>query len=198
MKLLLVSAAALLLAAPAGLAAAEAPAAAAETAPNAEHLALARQYVALVRPGGDGVEDMRAGMMTTALESLGENASDQKVAEARTQVEAVAARLEPILKKRMPALNEAYAHAYARAFTAAELRQLVAFAATPLGLKFHYTFGTVEYDDAVLEAEEALSGEMGPIVEEMRKAACAEAAAKLVAMGDAKASCPLADKTASG
>jgi hypothetical protein len=200
MKLLLASAA-LFLAAPAGLAAAEAPAAeapAAEAAPTADHLALARQYVALVRPGGNDVEDMRSGMLTGAIATLGEGASDQKVAEVKQQVEAVAARFEPILLKRVPRINEAYALAYAREFSAAELRDLVAFAATPLGRKFHASYLSVQYDDAVMEAEEALAEEIEPLVNEIRKAACAEAAAKRVAMGDAKATCPLADKTATG
>ena len=191
MKLLLASAA-LLLAAPGAIAAPEtSPAPAAQAAPSAEHLAIARQYVALVRPGGNSVEEMREGILFGAMNALGEDASDQEIEEAKKQVELVVARFEPILVKRRPAIEEAYALAYARQFSAAELTDLIAFASSPVGRKYQAAMGEVQLDDAVLEAEELMAEDMAPLIEDLRKASCAKAAAERVAMGDASAKCPL-------
>ena len=196
MRKFLISAA-LLLAASAAISASPAPSspapqpAAASPAPSAAHLALARRYVALVRPSGTAIEDMRSGIMAGAMGSVGDGASDQQVAATRKQVEVVVARFEPVLRKRLPVIDEAYAAAYARNFTAAELQDLIAFASSPAGRKYHASIDMVDYDDAVVEAEEARDQELAPILEDLRKTACAEAAAKRVAMGDTKAKCAL-------
>ena len=192
--------AALLLASSAAISASPAPSspapqpAAQPAAPSAAHLALARHYVALVRPSATTIEDMRSGIMAGAMGSLGDGASDQQVAAVRKQVEVVVARFEPVLRKRLPMIDEAYAAAYARNFTAAELQDLIAFAASPAGRKYHASIDMIDYDDAVLEAEEARDQELAPILQDLRKTACAERAQQRIAMGDKKATCPLSQE----
>lgn len=184
--------------APAPAPAATAPAA--TTAPDAGRLAVARQYVALVRPGGNSVEDMAAGVLDSSMRLLGDNPSDQERADLKRQVDLVVARFEPIVRKRGPLIDEAYAVAYADTFSVAELRELMVFAASPVGRKYLSTIAAVEYADAVMAAEEAMREELAPVFEDLRKMACAKAAAERVAMGDAKASCPLSrpDPSANG
>lgn len=185
--------------APAPAPAATAPAA--TTAPDAGRLAMARQYVALVRPnGGNSVEDMAAGVLDSSMRLLGDNPSDQERADLKRQVDLVVARFEPVVRKRGPLIDEAYAVAYADTFSVAELRELMVFASSPVGRKYLLNVAAVEYDDAVMAAEEAMREELAPVFEDLRKMACAKAAAERLAMGDAKATCPLSrpDPSANG
>ncbi len=170
------------------------------TAPDAGRLAIARLYVALVRPGGNSVEDMAAGVLDSSMRLLGDNPSDQERADLKRQVDLVVARFEPIVRKRGPLIDEAYAVAYANTFSVAELRELMVFASSPVGRKYLSTVAAVEYDDAVMAAEEAMHEELAPVFEDLRKMSCAKAAAERVAMGDAKATCPLSrpDPSANG
>ena len=105
-----------------------APAAAAQTAsvePSAERLELARRYVALGN-SDDFMQEMRAVMMHSASASA--SAEDQATVERF--FDRVFVLAAPQIRERMPMLTEASAQAYAREFSAAELKDMIAFAET--------------------------------------------------------------------
>jgi hypothetical protein len=93
-------------------------------------------------------------------------------------------------------LTEASAQAYAREFSAAELKDMIAFAETPTGKHYLARGAAVETDPGILKAQMEIMEGLGPIMEQvgtdMAKEACAKKAAARVAAGDKKATCPLA------
>jgi hypothetical protein len=179
-------------AAPTAPAPAPAPAAA-QAAPgvSAERIDLARRYVALGN-SDDFMQGMRAVMMRSA--NRVENADDK--AQAEKFFERVFVLAGPKIQARMPAVLEAQAQAYAREFSAAELKDMIAFVGTPTGRHYLARGAAVESDPAILDAQMGVWEDLTPIMEQvgndMAKDACAKKAAARVAMGDKKATCPLA------
>jgi hypothetical protein len=164
---------------------------AAQVAP-ADRLELARRYVAL-GDSNDLTKEMRAVMMR----STSANAEDpEDKAAAEEFVARVFTLAAPKIQARMPVIMEAAAQAYAREFSADELREMIAFAETPTGKHYLARGADVETDPAVLDAHRQIWDDLGPILQQvgqqMQKEACAKKAAARVAAGDKKATCPFA------
>ena len=185
----------LLLASTAALAAdppaAPAPAAV-QAAPDAERIDLARRFVALTQPVAGMLDMMREAARGSAEAQLDPDADEAERAALQKSVDQVFAKLEPRFMAQQPAIGEAYAQAYARQFSADELGAMVAFGASPAGQ--HYLASTVdiETDPLVAEANQSLSDAMLSVMDDIRKESCAARAAERLAIGDMKASCPLA------
>ena len=165
------------------------------TAPAAfspEHLTVARQYVALIMSPDKTMTDIRANA-TMASASYAEGIEDEAQREvARRHYYDLMASYEPKIQALLPGLMEAYAHAYAREYSADELSQIISFAHTPAG-KHYFTHPDYFDDDpAVEESRMAIGKLLMPAMEQMNKEACAAKAAARVAAGDKHAKCPLA------
>jgi hypothetical protein len=154
-----------------------------------ESLELARQFVGLSQPAGDRLDWLRGFASMAASE--GSDDADGLAAEQRK--EKIMARFEPTLQKLLPALTDAYAYAYAREFSAEELRQLIAFAQSPAGRHYVTSVSLVESDDAVIGLHETIGEELAPIMQDVAKEICAKRAAERLAAGDTKAKCPLSE-----
>lgn len=176
------------LAAPAVSAAAPEPQPAPAAAPSAERLDLARRYVALEDPG-DFIEVMRAAALHSAS-AHAEDPDDQ--AGVERFMNRVFALAEPRLRARIPAIAEASAQAYAREFSADELREMIAFAQSPTGRHYMARSAAVETDPAILDAQHGMFEDLAPYIEQVGKE-CAEKARQRIAMGDTNAKCPLSD-----
>jgi len=158
MKLLPASLAALLatsaLAAAAPPEAAPAQAAESRPAPSARHLDLARQFVALTFSADDYVGMMRASavdMAATLSESLGDGDEDPAVNE---MMQRTFEQIEPKVRAHMPKLADAYSRAYARAYSEAELLELIAFAQSSAGRRYMTGNDGFAEDPAVREAQD--------------------------------------------
>lgn len=162
---------------------------AATTAPSAERVALAREFIALTNPTNSIVEMFRIGFWQGVSNSIEDEAV---LTEAKAGLDAYLARLEPKVREQAPPLLEAYAQVYAREYSADELRQMNAFAASPVGRRYLHSYAKLESDPAIIDAMSELMEGLTPTLEELQKEMCAEKAAKRVAMGDTKAKCPLA------
>jgi len=158
--------------------------------PASERLDLARRYVAL-GDANDYMDEMRAVMMRSANSV----ASPEDKAAAEKFFDRVFVLAGPKIKARMPSIMEATAQAYAREFSADELKDMIAFAETPTGKHFLARGAEVETDAAILDAHMKVWEDLAPIMEEVgkdiSKEACAKKAAARVAAGDKKATCPL-------
>jgi len=174
--------------------AAHAPAPQAEaSAPVGERLDLARKFVALTMNEDIFLEGMRAVALQAVSQRVlsSEDGADTPPDVIEEGVDMAFAKFKPVLHARMPKLLEAYAQAYAREFSADELRAMTAFASSPAG-KHYLTNPDFGFDDeGVVKAQMELQEAMRPIGEEIQKEACAKKAAARVAAGDKKATCPL-------
>lgn len=179
---------------------ASAAASAAEEAPSPERLELARRFIAASLPTDETIENIRAGFLGSASEEL--MAMDDRAERdaATAKMDAVFTRFEPKLREALPQVLEANSQAYAREFTADELRQMAAFAESPVGRHYNLAKQNLAMSPDVVRAQYMLLQGVGPMIEELRREACAERTAKRIAMGDKKATCPLAKKadTAAG
>lgn len=175
-------------AAPTGSAPAEAPAA------SNQKLDLARQFIALSNPAGDMMGVIRESALMTFAELADDPEEEAVQKEAERRVDAILARAEPTIKKRMPEVLEAYAQVYAREFSAEELEQLIIFARTPAGRHYIARMAFLDMDPAILDANQALTDELTPIMQQVTRELCAERAAQRLAAGDAKAKCPLSEE----
>ena len=155
-----------------------------------ERLELARRFMA-VTDTTDTMESVREAMLQTAAIAADDLDEDGK-ADVRHRVERYLAVAGPKILAAMPAINEANAQAYAREFSAEELRQLIAFAQTPAGKHYIDRYDFLLMAPEVIDAQQSLSEELQPVLENFQKEMCAEKAAQRVAMGDTKAKCPLA------
>ena len=162
----------------------------ADAAPSGERLDLARRYVAL-GDANDYMDEMRAVMMRSANSV----SSPEDKAAAEKFFDRVFVLAGPKIKARMPSIMEATAQAYAREFSAEELKDMIAFAETPTGKHYLARGAEVETDPAILDAHMKVWEDLAPIMEEVgkdiSKEACAKKAAARVAAGDKKATCPL-------
>lgn len=157
-------------------------------AARAEALELARQYVAVLEVDAY-VDALKAtARMSAGLDQI-EDAAMRATAEQAFG--RVLDRATPRMRDKVPALYEAYAHAYAREFSAQELRELIAFNESPVGRHFHAVFAKFEDDAAVHSANRRLMDELRPIMDDFAREMCSERAAKRVAAGDTKAKCSM-------
>lgn len=160
-------------------------------APSAEHLALARRFVALRNQDQEFIDLVHQGFWSGAGPYLAAIEDETKRDAATEQAEAMFARLEPTIRKRIPTVSEAYARAYAAKFSAAQLGELVAFGSTPTGKYFLSNILALEADPIVSEAAISVMEELTPALMEFQKKACTDHAQQRIAMGDKKATCPL-------
>lgn len=157
-----------------------------------EHLALARQYVALTRTGSDTIAGIRAAAVQAANYFAESIETDAERLAAQTRYYNLVMSNEPRIQALMPRLLDAYAAAYAREYSADELRLIISFADTPAGKHYFAHPDNFEDDAAVIESHKAIGEMLAPAFEQMNKEACGAKAAARVAAGDKHAKCPLA------
>lgn len=174
--------------APAPSAAQQAPAAAL----SPERLALAQQFVSLTIPPQKAADSFRLFEMEAATRYATAFYDEGDNAEIQAAVYRVLNKLEPTLQAQMPQVLDAYAHAYAKAYSADELKTMVAFAGTSAGQRLLSQPSVLDGDWGVVAARQRVANAITPTLQEMAKDACAKRAADRVAMGDTKATCPLA------
>ncbi len=166
------------------------PAPTAAAVSNDDTMRLARQFVALYYPTPEqdainalkGVNDAQLAMI--------EPVSLRPKIEPEVK-KAMAAAL-PILKRHIPAMMEAYAKAFAKEYTADELRQLIAFAGTPVGHHFLDNTNFADTDDYVVDVQLVMRAEIAPLFDQVVRAVCRETTQLRVASGQKDAKCPLA------
>jgi hypothetical protein len=141
---------------------------------------------------GDVMDQVREAALQTAAIST-EDLDDSEKAAAMHRVERYLAMAGPKIRAAMPALVEANAQAYAREFTADELRQMIAFAETPAGKHYIDRYDFLQMSPEVVAAQRDLGEQLQPVLEDFQKQMCAEKTAQRIAMGDTKAKCPLSD-----
>ena len=161
-----------------------------------ERLDLARRFVALRDQDHEFITLVRQGFWC-AMPFVTAITDDGKRATAIDQMTNLFAKLEPTIRKRIPAVSEVYARAYAAKFSTAELTELVAFGSTPTGKHFLSNMLALEADPTVSAAAMGVLEELTPALMEFQKQACIEHTQQRIAMGDKKATCPLskADET---
>jgi hypothetical protein len=162
-----------------------------DAAPSAERVTLARRLIGLTLSPDEFMEIVRTSALQTATEKLVGADYKGDGSELEKEVNRFVARMEPAIRGQIPNLTEAYAQAYAREFSADELTEPIAFAQSPAGKHYISRVDFMDADPAVLEAQQGITEAMMPVLEEMRKEACAKRAAARVAAGDKKATCPL-------
>jgi len=160
--------------------------------PTAERLALARQFVDLTMTQQKAADSFRGAEMEAATRyatAFYDAGDDAGIHEA---VYRVLNKLEPTLHSQMPQVLDAYAQAYAREFSADELKTMVAFAGSSAGKHFLSQPHVLDNDWGVIGAGQRVVNSWVPMLKGMEKDICARRAAMRVAAGDAKATCPLA------
>lgn len=133
--------------------------------------------------------------MIGTSEELGDAAAASLKSAAMQRVDHMLSLIEPTVIEQMPNLREAYAQAYAREFSAAELQQLLVFAATPAGRHYLSRSRLMEADPQVINSQATIMGATMQVIQRDKKEACARHTAARIAAGDTKAKCPLADPT---
>ena len=186
--------------APAQPAPVQAAAPAEAATPSSARLGLARRFIAVSAPTELMMEGVRTGFMHGASGQLADIEDDGERAEAEVRLEQLFVRLQPKFEGLIPGVLEAYAQVYAREFSEAELEAMIAFAETPAGKHYLARYAFLEMEPELIEAQQSLMSEIWPEVEEFGKQMCAEKAAKRLAAGDKKATCPLSrdEDTAAG
>jgi hypothetical protein len=171
-----------------------------QAAASPEKIGLARQFVNLALPPERYMELMRAGAASGLANSLAGLKDEDAQTEGKADLDRFFARLEPVMKAQLPVLSEAYASAYAREYSAAELQQMIAFAQTPAGQHYLSRRDFVDLDPAVLEVQMKMFESFAPLMKQIQKEQCQAHTAQRIAAGDKNAKCPLADKaeTAAG
>lgn len=162
--------------------------------PSPERIALARQFVNLTVTEDDYVKLMRMAALQAATEKVlgSADGADTPPDVIERGVDMFFAKFRPVLHERLPRLFEAYAQAYARKFSADELRAMNAFAATPSGKHYLAEREFVLEDPDVLQVQQELLQATTSVMQDLQKEQCAKRAAARVAAGDKKATCPLA------
>ena len=178
---------------------APAPAPAAQVAPAVdagERLELARKFVSITVTEDRFAGFMRVfamqGVMDSQADDLDGGSPEAVRAKFGTEVDKMVARFMAPVHAKMPILKEAYAHAYAREFSADELRTMTTFAESSAGHHYLSNQAFAMEDPAVVAANAEIQQSMEPVLEGLRREACAKKAAARVAAGDKKATCPLA------
>lgn len=156
-----------------------------------ERLNLARKFMAVTDT--TDIMDSYREMLFQTVAAAGDDLDDAGKADAQHRIERYLTLAAPTIRAGEPALIEAYAKAYAREFSADELRQLVAFAQTPAGRHYIDRYDFLLMAPEIVDAQRKLSDELAPVMEQLGKEMCAEKAAQRIAMGDKKAKCPLSE-----
>ena len=190
MKLLLTSALIVLATAAVSAAPAVSPPAPA-AAPSTQQVDLARKFVNIALPPERFMELMRAGAASGLSETLAGLKDESAQAEGEADLQRLFAQIEPAMKAQLPRVTDAYANAYAREYSAAELTQMIAFAQTPAGQHYLSRRDFVELDPAVVDAQMKIFEAIGPALGRLQREKCAEHTAQRIAAGDKKATCPL-------
>lgn len=151
-------------------------------------LNLARELVGLVYPVSDTIDAMRTGWMD-GLATI-ESVSMRSI--VKQEYERTLDRLEPIIVRYFPKIQDAYAGAYAQEFTVAELRDLIAFANSSTGRHFLKDTNFADFDERVLKANEGMTEDLEPVMMDLRKALCEQKTQARIAQGETDAKCPLA------
>lgn len=89
-----------------------------------DRLDLARRFVDLTVSPDEYMEMMRVGFMASTTSQLADLEDDSDFAAAEEKMGKVFAKIDPLMRAQLPKLLEAYAQAYAREYSADELRQL--------------------------------------------------------------------------
>lgn len=158
-----------------------------DAAVDAQALGLARQFVAIAEQGR--VEAMLAGLRIGVASGLDAMEAGPQRASFERELDKAIAAAEPELKRQAPMMMEVYAQAYARAYSAAELRELIAFASSPAGRRYLTDNSAVEMDEAVSEAEMEMQNQLMPLFGKIAKMMCEHKAAAQFAGGDKTAKC---------
>jgi len=168
--------------------------------PSIERQMLARRYVSLAVSPDQFIAGMRAMAANGVAKMMLASGDDSEPAQVDRYMQRFFLLLDPKIRERLPNVMEAYAQAYAREFSADELKQLVAFAQSPAGRHYLAGRGVMESDPAVQLQEQGIAAEIQPIVNQLEKEKCQARTAQRIAAGDKKAKCSLADKpdTAAG
>ena len=160
-------------------------------APSPERLEVARRLVTSTLSPELYMESVKSSARLAAYGGYGKQ-EDPATEERLKQFFAWA---EPAMRDHLTKLAEAQTQAYAREFTADELRQILAFSQTKAGQHFMTSSDAVDYDPAVLQAQLDFDEAIEPIFEKIQRDRCAAKAAQRVAMGDAAAKCRLSTAT---
>jgi hypothetical protein len=196
MKLLITSLALALASPTASAAAPEATAPAAEAADStaswSSRLELGRRFVAITV----STDEYAAAMLVSADEMasalVAEYEDDPRQESVSLAMDEMRTRTEAKVRAIVPLLFEAWAQAYARQFSEDELRQLIAFAESPVGKQYLSGFGFLEQDPAVAAAQEAVWSAMSEMMEAVGKEFCTRQADMQLALGEGEP-CPYAD-----
>lgn len=177
--------------------AAEAPVAKEPTSASidSERMALARQFLSATY-SEQTFFDLVKGSSRSAAEAFAGSVTDDEAGKINARLDRYLKAAEPIIRKHASLILEVHAAAIARAYTTAELRELVAFASSPIGKKYLTTSDGTDADPAVMAAYMDMHEEMQPLMLDIQKAECAAAAQQRLALGDKSARCPLADDSA--
>lgn len=165
--------------------------AAAAPAPSAEDLALARRFIATAYPNETMMDGVRQGFWQGASRQLDKIEDEAARSKAEARIAKMLEQIEPEVRDQFPAVMEAYAHVYAREFSAEELEQLIAFAGSPAGKHYLQKATLLEGDPSLIEAQQQLMMAITPHLEEFGKQLCQEKAAERLAAGETSAKCPL-------
>jgi hypothetical protein len=157
-------------------------------APSLERLDLARRFATATLTPELYVESVKSSARLAAYGGYGKK--EDPATEAK--LKKFYAWAEPALREHLAKLLEAQSQAYAREFTADELREIIAFSQTKAGQHFMESSDAIDYDPAVMQAQLDFDEAIEPVFEQIQKDRCAAKAAALVAMGDTKAKCPFA------
>ncbi len=159
--------------------------------PSVERQTLARRYVSLsLTPERlmESFRDQSAAMMEVELEG---DADKGRHAEAEKSLQRLFDLLEPKIRERLPNLLEAYSMAFAREFSADELRQMIDFAQSPAGQHYLSRRPALETDRAVEIQLEGFQLDAAQVLQQIEKEQCQERTAQRIAAGDKNAKCPL-------
>lgn len=160
--------------------------------PDSQALTLARQLIAEAMPGDiheqAWVEVLRQDLQSKLPKDLTEA---QRTVLAGEADRAISLAL-PGIRQQLPILNEAYAQAYARLFSAEDLRQILAFTMSPVGKRYVSNGSAILMDPAVQEANRKMSESVVGTFDDSAKVACQKKAAERLAAGDSDAKCPFA------
>jgi hypothetical protein len=159
-----------------------------------ERLELARKFVNVALSPDRYMQFIHMGAMQAASEAVVNNAdaSDTPPQQVMADVDKVVAQMEPAMRAQLPKLFDAYAHAYAREFSADELQAMIAFSQSPAGKHYLSNGAFIMEDPGVLQAQQDMMEAVEPIMEDLRKQACQRRTEARIAAGDKKATCPLA------
>lgn len=163
-----------------------APAAALPAERDPAALATAREIIRLGYPEErrlamfSGVLDTLVGQMKSAVMSQLDNDPGAK-AIVEHSVDRTLQSSKGVLAKHIPAFMDAYAQAYSREFTPAELDEILAFVKTPAGAHFFSRSPSMMADPAVAAANTAYMRELEPLIGQMREQMLKELMAYLAA-----------------